>query len=202
MTRADIGQGVDGLKAYISGKTSVFCGASGVGKSSLLNAICSAARAETGDISHRIGRGRNTTRHTELFPLDCGGRIADSPGFSLLDIGEALNVPCDELAELFPEFEEYRYSCRYRSCTHTKDDGCAVRHAVSDGIIPQSRHESYVRLYNELKTQRGTSYDNRLLQYRKFHNVNGNVVGALRMLPCVYGALQGGDSCVYACGSV
>ncbi len=151
MTRADIAQGVDGLKAYISGKTSVFCGASGVGKSSLLNAICPAARAETGDISHRIGRGRNTTRHTELFPLDCGGRIADSPGFSLLDIGEALNVPCDELAELFPEFEEYRYSCRYRSCTHTKDDGCAVRHAVSDGIIPQSRHESYVRLYNELK---------------------------------------------------
>ena len=151
MTRADIAQGVDGLKAYISGKTSVFCGASGVGKSSLLNAICPAARAETGDISHRIGRGRNTTRHTELFPLDCGGRIADSPGFSLLDIGEALNVPCDELPELFPEFEEYRYSCRYRSCTHTKDDGCAVRHAVSDGIIPQSRHESYVRLYNELK---------------------------------------------------
>ncbi len=154
MTQADKSVGVSDVSNYISGKTSVFCGASGVGKSSLLNAICPEALAETGDISHKIGRGKNTTRHTELFLLKNGGYIADTPGFSLLDISESLRVDKDELADLFPEFEEFRYSCRFRSCTHTKDDGCAVRQASDEGKIPKSRFYSYTVLYNELKSLR------------------------------------------------
>lgn len=153
LTRADIGDGIDLVKAYIKGRTAVFCGASGVGKSSLLNAICPIAEAEVGNISERIGRGKNTTRHTELFAFE-SGYIADTPGFSLLDISDTLNVSAEELADLFPEFEAYRYSCRYRSCTHTKDNGCAVAAAAEDGVIPMSRRESYSRLYSEIKNKR------------------------------------------------
>lgn len=153
-TRADIGDGVEPVSEYIKGRISVFCGASGVGKSSLLNAICPIADAEVGDISYRIGRGKNTTRHTELFAYERGGYIADTPGFSLLDISETLDVAADELAELFPEFEEYRYNCRYRSCTHTKDEGCAIIAAADKGIIPKSRCDSYLRLYQEIKNKK------------------------------------------------
>ncbi len=153
-TVANSGQGTEELSNYASGKISVLCGASGVGKSSLINALCPGVAAETGDISDRIGRGKNTTRHTELFPIRGGGYIVDSPGFSLLDISEALNAPPEELAGLFPEFENYIYNCRYRGCTHTKDEGCAVVAASIRGEIPRSRLDSYNALYSELSKHR------------------------------------------------
>jgi len=148
------GLGTTELGDYLADRTAVLCGASGVGKSSLINVLCPGVGAETGGMSDRIGRGKNTTRHTELFPIVGGGYIVDSPGFSLLDISEVLNVPPEELADLFPEFEDYRYSCRYRGCTHTKDDGCAVAEASRRGDIPQSRLDSYNTLYRELSKHR------------------------------------------------
>lgn len=153
-TVAYSGQGTDELSDYVAGKTSVLCGASGVGKSTLINALCPGVAAETGDISGRIGRGKNTTRHTELFPIRGGGYIVDSPGFSLLDISEVLNAPPEELSELFPEFENYVCDCRYRGCTHTKDEGCAVVEASLRGEIPRSRLDSYNALYGELSKHR------------------------------------------------
>ncbi len=151
VTRADVGEGVEGLKEYLAGKTSVFCGASGVGKSSLLNILCPDADAQTGSISEKIGRGKNTTRHTELFELKNGGFVADTPGFSLLELGEAFDAEPGELANYFPEFEEYRYSCKYRNCTHTKDEGCTVLQASENGEIPESRVSSYRLLYEQLQ---------------------------------------------------
>lgn len=148
---AATGEGVDGLRAAIRGKLNVFTGNSGVGKSSILNALCPDFALPTGEVSKALGRGRHTTRHTELFPLGDDTWVIDTPGFSSFDAQEVdWELKC-HLPETFPEFAPYLDGCRFVGCQHVKEKGCAVLQAVRDGAIPRQRHESYVRLWNELK---------------------------------------------------
>lgn len=147
---AQTGEGIDQLKELISGKVSAFTGNSGVGKSSILNAIEPGIALKTGDVSQRLGRGRHTTRHVELFRLSCGAVVADTPGFSSFDVEGMDLCPKEELASRFPEFAPYVDRCRFTGCAHVKEKGCAVLEAVRQGQIPSSRHESYVRLYQQL----------------------------------------------------
>ncbi len=142
------GEGVDELKARLAGKVSVLTGNSGVGKSSLLNMLEPTFALETGEVSEKLGRGRHTTRHVELFRVG-GGLCADTPGFSSLE-GESLELPDrDGLAQSFREFRPYLERCRFVGCSHRKEAGCAVLEAVEAGAIPASRHRSYCRLYEE-----------------------------------------------------
>ena len=153
------GEGIDELRADLgsqlaTGETAAFAGASGVGKSTLLNRLLPGVSLETGEISRRVERGRHTTRHVELFPRD-GGFVADTPGFSMLDFARFDFFSLPDLFDAFPEFAAYRGKCRYADCTHTGEgaDECAVARAVSDGAIPASRHESYRALYATLKNK-------------------------------------------------
>ena len=153
------GEGVDELKADLtaqlaSGGTAAFAGASGVGKSTLLNRLLPGVSLETGEISRRVERGRHTTRHVELFP-EGGGFVADTPGFSMLDFARFDFFSLSELFDAFPEFAAYRGKCRYADCTHTGEgpDECAVARAVRDGLIPESRHDSYRALFATLKSK-------------------------------------------------
>ncbi len=147
------GQGVEELKQLLSGKVSAFTGNSGVGKSSLLNALEPAFALETGEVSEKLGRGRHTTRHVELFRVG-DGLCADTPGFSSLD-GESLELPeREELARSFREFRPYLDGCRFVGCSHRKEAGCAVLAAVEAGDIPASRHKSYCRLYDEAESHK------------------------------------------------
>ncbi len=130
----------------------VFCGNSGVGKSTLINAISPGLDLKTGDISQKLGRGRHTTRSVELYPMFGGGYIADSPGFSSLETSRLDIIYKDELQHCFREFATYIDKCRYSDCSHTSEPGCAVLQAVLDGQIPASRHESYVRMYEEARS--------------------------------------------------
>ncbi len=144
------GKGVDDLLNFLDGSTSVFTGNSGVGKSSLLNCINPDFSIETGEISQKLGRGRHTTRHVELFKIG-NGYIADTPGFSSLDFETNDIIRKDDLAECFPEFSEYLGLCKFSSCSHTGDKGCKIVEALNEGKIDPSRYESYVTLYNEVK---------------------------------------------------
>lgn len=145
------GEGMDLLKESISGKLSAFTGNSGVGKSSILNALDPSFRIATGEVSQALGRGRHTTRHVELYRLSCGAEIIDTPGFSSFDTeGMSLQLK-QHLPETFPEFAPYLDGCRFIGCSHTREKGCAVLAAVRDGRIVKGRHESYLRLYEELK---------------------------------------------------
>ena len=148
---AETGEGIEDLKPLIAGKLSAFTGNSGVGKSSILNALDSAFQLQVGDVSQALGRGRHTTRHVELFHLSCGADVVDSPGFSSFETDE-LNLELKHrLPETFVEFRPYLDQCRFVGCSHTKETGCAVLEAVRAGKIQKSRHASYVRLYEELK---------------------------------------------------
>lgn len=148
---AETGEGLSELKPLICGKLSAFTGNSGVGKSSILNALDSEFHLQVGEISEALGRGRHTTRHIELYHLDCGADVVDSPGFASFD-SEELNLELKRrLPETFPDFEPYLYSCRFVGCSHTKEKGCAVLAALKDGVLQRSRHDSYLRLYEELK---------------------------------------------------
>lgn len=148
---AETGEGLSELKPLIYGKLSAFTGNSGVGKSSILNALDSEFHLQVGEISEALGRGRHTTRHIELYHLDCGADVVDSPGFASFD-SEELNLELKRrLPETFPDFEPYLYSCRFVGCSHTKEKGCAVLAALKDGVLQRSRHDSYLRLYEELK---------------------------------------------------
>ncbi|MBQ3194858.1 MAG: ribosome small subunit-dependent GTPase A [Clostridia bacterium] len=147
-------KGVEELRTYLKGKTAVFAGASGVGKSSLLNALYPGMEAETGELSKKIARGRNTTRHTEFFPVDKDTYIADTPGFTMLDEDKLGIEEYEELYLCFPEFEKHIGQCMFRGCTHLKEDGCAILAAVKCKELSQSRHESYVKLYGELKNRK------------------------------------------------
>ena len=142
--------GLAEIREALEGKISVFCGNSGVGKSTLLNALCPDLCLRTGEISTKLGRGRHTTRTVELFPF-AGGYIADTPGFSTLDIERFELIRKDELKFAFPEFEPFFGTCRFNSCNHVCEKGCSVLEAVQNGVIPASRHESYVRMYDEVK---------------------------------------------------
>lgn len=148
---AETGEGIPELKELASGKLSAFTGNSGVGKSSILNAMDPQFHLQVGEISEALGRGRHTTRHVELYHLACGADMVDSPGFSSFDT-EELNLELKHrLPETFPEFAPYLDSCRFVGCSHTKEKGCAVLQAVRDGQIQKSRHDSYLRLWEELK---------------------------------------------------
>lgn len=142
------GEGAAEAAALISGKTCVLAGNTGVGKSSLLNAIDPALGVETGETSKKLGRGRHTTRQCSLFPL-AGGYIVDTPGFSSFENGERIYK--DELAACFREFRPLLGQCRFVSCAHVGEKGCAVCEAVKNGEISESRHKSYVEMYNEVK---------------------------------------------------
>jgi ribosome biogenesis GTPase len=142
------------IKNNMNGKTAAFAGASGIGKSTLLNRLFPSLSLTTSEISRKIERGRHTTREAELFPLsqshDCG-YIADTPGFSMLDFKRFDFFEKDDLVDTMREFAPYIGECRYTKCSHTKEQGCAVIEAVKRGEIARSRHQSFAELFEVLK---------------------------------------------------
>ena len=157
-TSSATGENIASLREFIldqKDKTFSVAGASGVGKSTVINAVFPELALKTGAISERIGRGRHTTRAVSLFPLSefidgATGFIADTPGFSMLDFVHFDFIEPSKLPQTFPEFEEYLGKCAWRDCTHTKESGCAITEAVKAGKISQSRRESYLKMYEEL----------------------------------------------------
>lgn len=145
------GEGIDELKRILAGKVSAFAGNSGVGKSSLLNAVDEKLLLRTGEISAKLGRGRHTTRHVELFETPGGGFVADTPGFSSVDTDRLEIIYKEELQHCFREFSDYIGKCRFVGCSHTTEKGCAVLDAVSRGLIAPSRHGSYTAMYAQAK---------------------------------------------------
>ena len=142
---------VDAVAACLRGKVSAFTGNSGAGKSTLLNAIDASLQLETGSISEKLGRGRHTTRHAQLYPVQGGGYVADTPGFSTFETNQYDIIRKEELAGCFREFVPYLGQCRFQDCSHTAERNCALRQAVEDGEIPRSRYESYCRMFEEAK---------------------------------------------------
>lgn len=145
------GEGTNLIKEELKDGINAFTGNSGVGKSSLLNRILPEISLNTGDISEKLGRGRHTTRVTELISLDYGGYVADTPGFSSLEYTGNVIEFKEKLPTLFPDFGDSIYGCRFTSCTHTGETGCAVAEAVKNGDIEESRLTSYKRLFEEFK---------------------------------------------------
>lgn len=139
------------LTGMLQGKTTVLAGPSGAGKSSLIRALCPGARPETGELSVRIGRGKNTTRATEIYALSDGTFLMDTPGFTSLYLQ---GIEAGDLKEYYPEFTQYAGRCRFDSCMHYREPDCAVKDAVSGGLIPQERYENYIALYQELKDRK------------------------------------------------
>ena len=151
---AATGEGIPVLQELTRGKISAFTGNSGVGKSSILNVLEPDFHLPVGEVSDKLGRGRHTTRHVELFGLKQGGLIADTPGFSAFDTEKMELRNKDELQYTFREFAPYLDRCRFAGCAHIKEKGCAVLEALSKGKIQPSRHSSYVRLYEQAKQQK------------------------------------------------
>lgn len=143
-------EGIDKIKDTLIDKVTVFTGNSGVGKSTLINALCPELSLETSKISNKLGRGKHTTRTVELFKK-YGGYIADTPGFSTLDVERYEIIMKDDLKNCFPEFSDYINDCQFTSCSHTVEKGCNVLKALDQGMIEKSRHDSYVKMYNEVK---------------------------------------------------
>jgi ribosome biogenesis GTPase len=144
------GAGLDAVKQWITGRLCAFCGNSGVGKSTLVNALLPELGRETAAISQKLGRGRHTTREVTIFPA-FGGRIADTPGFASLDTGRAGFIPKENLELAFPEFRPYLGSCRFTGCSHRSETGCAVREAAEQGKISRTRYESYLAMYEDAR---------------------------------------------------
>lgn len=139
---------------YCRGKVSAFAGASGVGKSTLMNRLFPHIGCATGDISHKIQRGKNTTRSVTLYETEKDTYLADTPGFTMLEFEEYDICSKDDLPLCFPEFDRYIGTCKYTKCSHTKEEGCSIIGAVNRGDISKSRHESFVKLYNDVKNKR------------------------------------------------
>lgn len=149
-TSATENEGVEEVKQALKGKSTVFAGPSGVGKSSMLNAIKEDAVMETGDISEKIGRGKHTTRHSEIFKTDDDTYVFDTPGFGSLFIP---GMTKERLEDCFPEFSLYTNECRFIGCAHINEPDCAVKDALVENKIAESRYESYKAFYEELKEQ-------------------------------------------------
>jgi len=150
-TSAVTGEGVEELRSAISGRTVAFTGNSGVGKSSILNCLYPGLELKVGDVSDKLGRGRHTTRHVELYRLPDGTYVADTPGFSSFDTERMDLVLKENLQYAFPDFAPYLGRCQFNDCAHLKEPGCAVLQALERGEISQSRHDSYARLYEHAK---------------------------------------------------
>ena len=148
-TSAETGEGIDCLSEAIAGRVSVFTGNSGVGKSSILNVLEPDFNLAVGDISIKLGRGRHTTRHVALYKLKNGAVVADTPGFSSFDAEQTELLGKERLQYLFKDFEPFLGSCRFTDCAHVREAGCAVLEAVKSGAIGKTRHDSYVRLYEQ-----------------------------------------------------
>lgn len=145
------GEGIEELKDAMCDKLSLFTGPSGVGKSSLTNYLDERFELKTGEISEKLNRGKNTTRHAEIYKLDFGGRVIDTPGFSLLDLHE---TSFEGLLSSFVEIKEYSYNCRFNDCKHYKEPDCSVKAAVEAGNISKIRYDNYIKLYEEIKSKK------------------------------------------------
>lgn len=149
-TSAETGEGVEALRALLEGKLTAFTGNSGVGKSSILNRLAPGLNLETGEVSEKLGRGRHTTRHVELYRLGENTYVADTPGFSSFDTDQMELILKENLQYAFPDFGDYLGKCRFDDCSHRKEPDCAVREAVEAGEIEKSRYESYLKLYEKV----------------------------------------------------
>lgn len=152
VTSAETGEGIEALREALNGKLSCLTGNSGVGKSSLLNRACPQLQLPVGEVSEKLGRGRHTTRHIELYSFGGGTFVADTPGFSAFDTERMELVHKEQLQYAFPEFAPYLGHCQFPDCAHRKEPGCAIRKALAEGEIGQTRYDSYERLY-ELASQ-------------------------------------------------
>ena len=148
-TSAETGDGVEALRALLKGKLTAFTGNSGVGKSSILNRLCPELALPTGEVSEKLGRGRHTTRHVELYDLGDDTYVADTPGFSSFDTDQMEVILKENLQYAFPDFGKYIGKCRFDDCSHRKEPGCAVREACENGQIEKTRYDSYLRLYEK-----------------------------------------------------
>lgn len=149
------GEGIEEIRSILKGKTTAVAGPSGVGKSTITNHVQETVSMETGEISKKLGRGKHTTRHSQLIPIDEDTYIMDTPGFSSLEV-EMMEK--EELKEYFPEFAVYEEGCRFLGCTHTHEPGCAVKEALEDGRINRLRYNNYVGLFEELKERNKRRY--------------------------------------------
>lgn len=147
--------GIEDVRRILKGKTTAVAGPSGVGKSTITNHVQGSVSMETGEISKKLGRGRHTTRHSQLIPIDQDTYIMDTPGFSSLDV-EMMEK--EELKQYFPEFTPYEGACRFLGCTHTHEPGCAVKDALEDGRINRLRYNNYLGLFEELKERNKRRY--------------------------------------------
>lgn len=148
-TSAETGEGIEQLRALLKGKLAAFTGNSGVGKSSVLNRLCPDLALATGEVSEKLGRGRHTTRHVELYKLEEDTYVADTPGFSSFDTDQMEVILKENLQFAFPDFSAHIGQCQFRDCTHRKEPGCAVRAALDAGELEPTRYDSYLRLYEK-----------------------------------------------------
>ena len=145
------GEGLEEIREILKGKTTVVAGPSGVGKSSITNALQENVQMDTGEISKKLKRGKHTTRHSQVIPVGKDTYLMDTPGFSSLYLTD---IEEQELKDYFPEFREYEDQCRFQGCRHIHEPGCAVKKALSEGKISQQRYDNYLALYEELKEKR------------------------------------------------
>jgi len=149
-TSAETGEGVEELCSLIRGKVTAFTGNSGVGKSSILNRLCPELELPTGEVSEKLGRGRHTTRHVELYDLGEDTFVADTPGFSSFDTDQMDVILKEELQYSFPDFGPFIGKCRFDDCSHRREPDCAVRAALEAGTIQPTRYDSYLKLYEKM----------------------------------------------------